>query len=119
MQVRVYYNLHRKVWSVQHKIPGKGWRIFKHMPTILLDDVSWKVSAAGRARVLREKRKNVHAYAVGTLYMQSWRRIREDWKQVRYNPYEGDHFQADGKPITNSDQAFFQENREVWACLSR
>jgi hypothetical protein len=57
MKVDVYYNLHKKVWSVREKATG-------------LVDVTFKVSAAGNAKVRAEGRKNVHAWITGTLV--SW-----------------------------------------------
>lgn len=66
MKVRVYYNLHRQCLSVQTQTP-KGWRVWKHMSEAHLDNVAFKVSEAGRQRVLREGRKNVHAYIIGDL----------------------------------------------------
>jgi len=46
--------------------PDKG-RVVGWASTVLLSDVTPKVSEAGRQRVLREKRKNVHAGMGGYL----------------------------------------------------
>lgn len=67
MKVFVYWNLHKSVWSVKAlEGPDKG-RVIGRKRNVLLADVTGKVSEAGRQRVLREGRKNVHAGLVGTL----------------------------------------------------
>lgn len=111
-RVKVYYNLHKKVWSVLTKTP-RGWRLYDHADQVCLTDVTWKVSEAGRQRVLREKRKNVHAFAIGTLLEST--PIR-DFQPVRYNPYECGSFCMFGQPITNSEYAIFTPERRVFAC---
>ena len=58
MKVEVYWNLRKKYWSVRHK--GK---VIKHTRCIRLRDVQWVVQPAGKERVRRENRKNVHAFA--------------------------------------------------------
>lgn len=62
--VDVYFNLHRKVWSVRDR---KTRRVVAHTKNVVLTDVRFRVSAAGNARVRAERRKNVHAFARGTL----------------------------------------------------
>lgn len=85
MKVRVYYNLHRKQLSVQSKTP-KGWRVWLHANKVTLEDVEFKVSEAGRQRVLREKKKNVHAFVEGNLVLDGIGKI-EPRVWVSYNPY--------------------------------
>lgn len=66
MRVFVYFNLHRKCWSIKAlEGPSKG-RVIGHADYVDLACVEWKVSEAGRQRVIREKKKNVHAGAIGT-----------------------------------------------------
>ena len=63
-QVEVYYNLHKKCWSVRDR---KTKRVVAHAVRVDMRDCTFHASAAGRERVRREKRKNVHAYVRGTL----------------------------------------------------
>lgn len=86
MKVRVYYNLHKGCLSVQGRTK-KGWRVWKHTTEIMLKDVTFSVSQAGRERVIREGRKNVHAFVVGTLVDTCSTSVR-----VTYNPYLYDSF---------------------------
>lgn len=65
MRVFVYFNLHRKCWSVKALEGEDKGRVIAHEDFLILRDATPKVSKAGRERVLREKRKNVHAGIVG------------------------------------------------------
>lgn len=87
MKVRAYFNFHKKMYSIQ-KRTDKGWRVIDHVPYLTLENVSFHVSQKGRERVLREKRKNVHAYVRGDL-REYGPTIRQPF---RYNPYEAKYF---------------------------
>jgi hypothetical protein len=67
MRVFVYFNLHKKVWSVKALEGEARGRVILHARELCLEDCAFKVSEAGRQRVLRERCKNVHAGVVGTL----------------------------------------------------
>lgn len=81
--VRVYWNLHKNCWSIQHK--GK---VVEHANSILLKNVRFSVSEAGRQRVLREKRKNVHAFAKGELVAINEKCPSDLILEISYNPYK-------------------------------
>ena len=98
-KVRVYYNLHKHCYSVQDYATGK---VIAHVPSIHLSDVSFVVRKAGRAKVLREKRKNVHAFVVGFWKKTACRKCKT---RVRYNPYISDSFFTDNGPVTSSKSA--------------
>ena len=87
--VRIYFNLHKKLFSVQEKINGV-WKVVAHKKDVLLSDVTFKISEAGRQRVLRERRKNVHGYVMGTEILSDAKIICDTL--VRYNPYKNDSF---------------------------
>lgn len=87
MKVRIYFNLHRKCLSVQTQTP-KGWRVWKHMKSANLENVTFKVSEAGRERVLVEGRKNVHAYIIGDLIEDAGTEGYTEGCQITYNPYK-------------------------------
>ena len=95
-RVRVYRNLNKKCLSVQSWVEGKGWRVTDHVQHIFLDNASFKVSEAGRKRVLDQKRKNVHAFIIGDRVEQPKKTPTE---KVRYNPYVSHNFfyEADSK----------------------
>ena len=67
MRVFVYFNLHKRRWSLKAMDgPSKG-RVVAHADKVLLRDCVFRVSEAGRQRVLQTKRKAVHAGVVGDL----------------------------------------------------
>lgn len=88
MKVDIYFNLHKKCLSIRHK-----GLVIAHADNAELDNVSFVVSQAGRARVLREKRKNVHAFVRGELvsYGQTFPNEPKG-SSVTYNPYKYDSF---------------------------
>jgi hypothetical protein len=69
MRTRVYRNLHNGKWSLQQKING-SWLVVAHCDHVLLSNCELKVSEAGRQRVIKEKKKNVHAFIIGDL--EAW-----------------------------------------------
>ena len=77
--VKVYWNLHRHLYSVQ-----QNGLVVGHTECIALNDVTFKVSQAGRNRVLNEKRKNVHAFIIGTIVPRG----TAGETRITYNPYK-------------------------------
>ena len=106
MKVYVYYNLHKKIWSVKAlEGPNKG-RVIAHTSMVVLQGCTFKVSEAGRQRVLREQRKNVHAGVTGELVAMAGERAYFPYpasSEVTYNPYKYETFvyKANEKPIKN------------------
>lgn len=104
MRVFIYWNLHKKCWSIKALSGENKGRVTGHALAFEVENAVFKVSEAGRQRVLREQRKNVHAGIVGDLI---------DWQalditdtvfgdslelpvacacDVSYNPYKGPSF---------------------------
>lgn len=93
-RLSVYRNTHKGCWSVK-----EGRLPVRHAAELALEDGRLVVRPGGRARVLREKRKCVHAFAVGRpapAAAATRRRLRE----ARYSPYRAGHFTlAGGEPV--------------------
>ena len=126
-RVQVYYNLHKKCLSVRHK--GK---VIEHAQEVTLTDARFHVQQAGRERVLKQKRKNVHAYVSGKLKETFWftqapKYIWTAKQHVTYNPYKYKSFvnkktlkpvasaevvHISGKRITAGE--FDQKKRGMW-----
>lgn len=109
-KVKVYFNLHKKCFSVQDY---KTRLVIDHVNKINLHDAEFRVSESGRQRVLREKRKNVHAFVVGYISESEL----ENKKAVTYNPYKFKSFMAvntDGlEPIFKADKVRLEvENKK-------
>jgi len=84
--VKVYRNLSSKCFSIMQDGIVKA-----HSNAVCLKDVDWKVSQKGRNRVIRDGKKNVHAFSIGLL-RDSVRLAKAE--QVWYNPYLDIHFQV-------------------------
>ena len=87
-KVFVYKNLHKDCWSIK-----QGGLVKAHAHDILLYETSFKVNRAGREKVIKEKRKNVHAGVVGYLdhpipEYATWDEGTVDLTEVTYNPYK-------------------------------
>lgn len=80
--VEVYRNLHNGLISIRDV---KTKHVLGHTVFVELQDVTFKVSRKGRERVLRERRKNVHAYIQGRYTAQTEPITGK--KQATYNPY--------------------------------
>lgn len=102
MEVRAYYNLHKHTFSIQQRVDGR-WLVTGYADEVLLRDATFKVSGAGRQRVLREGKKNVHAFVMGTLVDD----IPDTPTKVTYNPRVHSTFvECDTlRPVHNADYA--------------
>ena len=104
-EFRIYRNLHKECFSVTRWNPEKkGYRLFAHETDLILDKVQFRVSKAGREKVLREKQKNVHAFVYCENYSTF---VGEDQlgSEVYYNPYKTETFQVKetGAPVYYMD----------------
>lgn len=87
-----------------------------------LSDVEFRVRESGRQRMLRSRRKNVHAYAIGRLldfvHPDDDRNLEAmSGRGVYYNPYEFSSF-VDGEtrsPVTFVRTAHFDEHGVIYA----
>jgi L-fucose mutarotase/ribose pyranase (RbsD/FucU family) len=128
MKCFIYRNLHKKGYTYSIKAldgPHKGL-VVGYGGRIVVKDVEFKVSEAGRRRCIRERKKNVHAGIVGELVsvydleeripagivrdLNYW---REDSTEVTYNPYKTNTFIAKktGQPV------FFATSVHFWGAL--
>lgn len=105
-RVRVYRNLHTGNFSVQD---AKTGLVIAHTDAICLSDVKFVVRKSGREKVLREKRKNVHAFVVGYVSKSEGCCSTE----AGYNPYSADHFyrKDNGNPLHVSARACLKDNK--------
>lgn len=136
LKVFVYRNLNKKCWSIESR-GNKGIPdvVIAHADRLVLFDCEYKVSQAGRKRVLEQRRKNVHAGVQGNLhwYMHdnepkepslffSWfvQRAVEAKDaatvEVTYDPYKYETFinLETNKPIMNSCFAYFGDDGKLY-----
>jgi hypothetical protein len=111
--IRVYFNFRRKLFSVQAKVKGK-WVVVEHTNNIVLRNAIFKVSEAGRQRVLKQKRKNVHAFIIGERfpYIPKSFVYRDE---ISYNPYKGPNFivATGNKPLNRAKYVAIIDNKVI------
>ena len=106
LKVMVYYNLHKKTFSIQHK-----GLVVAHADYVKLNDVEFRVRKTGKEKVRDEKRKNVHAFVVGKLedfckYPCENLPEESEGNIITYDPYKYDSFvyKDSGEPIQNATE---------------
>ena len=93
-RVKVYRNLTYKCWTI---CDAKDGKLYCHADSVDLRDCKFRVQPAGRARVLKEKQKNVHAYVVGKFHDINFNKAQYfpygyKFAQAFYNPYKVETF---------------------------
>lgn len=100
--VEVYRCLHRKghVFSIR-----QGGQVKAHTETITLSSVEMVVSEKGRCRVLKEQRRNVHAFLRGYICEGG----EDTLEELKYNPYSNPYFHCNGKRVDKSEMVKIDE----------
>ena len=114
-RVKVYRNLNRDCWSVL----GKDDRLLLHAEALVLKNCQFVVQPGGRQRVVLEGRKNVHAFAKGTIApMASHKEFRPVLKRVLYNPYQAATFRWEHEPdipVAESECVLLNNDGKLYA----
>jgi len=108
MKVEVYFNLHKKLFSVRQCSTG---RVILHTRAVHLLNPVFVVREAGRQRVLRERKKNVHAFVRGEVtYFDDFNPDILDVDIVGYNPYRAATFVSahDTSPVRTAKRAILE-----------
>jgi len=103
----IYRNLHTKNFSVRYK--GK---VIDHVNSAILIGCTFNVSEKGRQRVLKERRKNVHAtIACDDYYAIEYEHDIKD--EVYYNLYKHDKLVLTslGRPISSYPFVQVKDNK--------
>ena len=101
-RVEIYRNLHNNTFSVRRD--GKVVRHIENFEILRLTDAKFAVQPAGRAKVLVEQKKNVHAFIRGTVDKEGGylgEAPPHEIFEVSYNPYKSDMFQKDLASLNN------------------
>lgn len=98
-KVRVYWNLHKLIWSI---VSCKSGLVIDYKKYLKLRNGYYTIWESGQKRVREEGKKNVHAFAVGYIYKgnsipYAKGRLHLDWDRVKYNPYTDDYFMHKGE----------------------
>jgi hypothetical protein len=111
LQTKIYRNLGNGLMSLTQQI-NKSWILVGHTDSVAIEYPKFYVSEAGRQRVLKDRRKNVHAWATGRL-LPSTGLVLPSLKQVYYCPYTQPNFTwLDSKePIASADLLVVIDNQ--------
>ena len=114
-KVFIYKNLHKDCWSLKQDGLVKA-----HTHDLCLFDCSFRVNAKGRAKVLKERRKNVPAGSSGYIELP-WQQPRPNIAIAMYNPYKYKSFvraDDDSKSVFWSSAVRMTKNRvEFVPCI--
>ena len=94
------------------------WKVVRYAEEAILTNAEFKVSEAGRQRVLKEKKKNVHAVVVGEC---NGRRDYSTAKnQIFYNPYKAPTFvDAESNPVHRADLVVIKGNKKGYKIFAK
>ena len=115
-QVKVYRNLHRGCWSVM-----QDGIVRFHCSHLSIANCSFHVNEKGRQRVIRNKRKEVHAWIKGRIpYSVCYSDMDfSEWPihshRVTYNPYLFGSFLMDDDPVHEVARVRFMPSGYVTA----
>jgi len=117
--VTVYFNLHKKLWSIK----SKG-RVIGHVKHVTIEPTKFHVNEKQRLKVIEKKCRQVHAWINGKLIsygdFSSHRNLK---RPISFNPYKCDSFywiELDGKitPISDEKIGYLYFNGNTKKCYS-
>lgn len=112
-KVMVYRNLHNQKFSVL-----QDGLVVGHTRNIILAGCTFVIQESGRQRVLRDHKKNVHAYVKGMICGPGFQVDASKFpnrERVRYNPYEMNGFcNLDGRIVDGAPYVELDENGHIY-----
>ena len=116
--VRVYRNIpkSRKAgYPVYSILDLHTRRVVAHSDHVVLSNAKFVVSEAGRQRVLREQRKNVHAFVEG-IFIERLDIDEIAASVITYNPYKGPTFVTlpTGNAVESADRVVLADKVLAW-----
>jgi len=122
MSIEIYFNLHKKVFSIRNK--GK---VVEHATAVTVIYPKFIVQPAGRAKVLRDKVKNVHAFvrtnSMWTVETDLNYEFCEPFlpkERVKYNPYTAGTFVScdTGDAVYQAEIAYLTIDNDNKPCIN-
>ena len=96
----------------------KGYRVVDRVSCAILKNVTFRVYQSGREKVLREQRKNVHAYVTPLSYDVKVMANHDTSKlrEIYYNPYKHNSFiyKDTGEAIVGEIEQVLIKNNKVY-----
>lgn len=112
-EFKIYRNLHKDCFSVMRwNQEKKGYRLYQHVKDLEAYGVTFRVSQAGRARVLETKQKNVHAFVCCQEFKLASGAANLG-EEIYYNPYKMETFRikSSDESILNADSVIMTNNK--------
>jgi hypothetical protein len=105
-RVMVYYNLHKKTFSIQYKS-----LVIAYADYVKLNNVEFRVRQGGKEKVRTDLEKNIHAFVIGNLidfkpYPSTDIPSPSSSKSITYDPYKYDTFvyRDSEEPVMNAGE---------------
>jgi hypothetical protein len=119
LETKVHVNLNNGLMSLTQKV-GKSFLVVGHTDNLVLKHPRFYVSAAGRKRVIDERSKNVHAWAIGRLLSPNLTHL-PPLKEIFYCPYTQSHFtwKESGDLITTADLLVVIDNQVLCSTFTQ
>ena len=112
-----YFNLHKHVWSCMQK--GK---VIRHADCIVMNNCEFRVRPGGHKRVIEERKKNVHAFAISDEWSDRFMHPNVSFEtlgfvEISYNPFKADHFyvKATGERVDHAECVILFPSKRVMA----
>ena len=116
--VLIAFHLHKRCFSIRLASTRK---VIGYADKVVVRDVGFLVSSSGRLRVLRERKKNVHAVVRGRYEQQEQILTPQQWREAYYNPYQVEGFvdRETREPIQFADMAMCENGKVYYWNASR
>lgn len=85
LPTQCYRNLNNGLMSIRQKI-GSSWLVVGHADNLIIQNPIFYVSEASRQRVIRSRKKNVHAWGCGILIGRNLESL-PPLDEISYDPY--------------------------------
>lgn len=116
-QIFAYRNLHMAMWSLMALDGKDAGRVVGHATELTISAPRFVVREAGRQRVIREGKKNVHAGIRGYIAVAEQEHHLETHTRVTYNPYRAGVFVVaeTEQPVREASRARLDRYGKAWA----
>jgi hypothetical protein len=108
-RVAVARDLRLGTWTIY---TPDGRKAIAKVAALTLTECTFKASAKTAARIRKNNRRTIAAFAIGTLKSLKASPPAK-LPQLRYNPHRGDNFTADDAPIDSAARLLFGKNGRV------
>lgn len=117
---KVYRNLNNSQFSLLAMSGEFKGLVVGHANYIELSDVDFTISEKSRLRAVKEKTRNVHAFAIGKLMGFEPSNLVNRLQQITYNPFQLDRFiyVHNSKPLIYTEKLILIHNNKVCTLTS-